>query len=69
MKRTGASTSRATDIISSAIYVILAWALSSFGLMSLIGKGYVWVGNLSTPLVVVPILLMGFYYAFRKKES
>jgi uncharacterized membrane protein YkvI len=64
MKQTGATSSHRTDIISSAVYVTISWSVASFGLIPLIAQGYTWVGILSTPLVVVPILLMGAYYAF-----
>ena len=56
MKHTGAA-SRKTDIISSAVYVAVSWCVASFGLIQLISQGYTWVGYVSTPLVVVPILL------------
>jgi uncharacterized membrane protein YkvI len=58
MKYSGGTKSRAVDIVSSAIYVAVSWLLATFGLIALISKGYVWVGILSTPLVVLPILLV-----------
>jgi uncharacterized membrane protein YkvI len=64
MKVTGATSSRKTDIASSAVYVAISWYIASFGLIQLIARGYAWVGILSTPLVVIPIILMA---AFRGK--
>jgi uncharacterized membrane protein YkvI len=57
MKRAGVTNSRRVDVVSSAVYVALSWYIASFGLIRLIAQGYAWVGVLSTPLVVVPILL------------
>jgi uncharacterized membrane protein YkvI len=65
MKRTGTKSSRKTDIISSAVYVVLSWGAATFGLIPLIQKGYAWVGILSTPLVVIPILAMGIFHKTR----
>ena len=62
VKRTGATSSRMTDVVSSAIYVTLSWCIASFGLIALISKGYAWVGTLSTPLVVIPIILVSFMH-------
>jgi uncharacterized membrane protein YkvI len=58
MKHTGALNSRKMDIISSAVYVTASWCVASFGLILLISKGYTWIGYVSTPLVVVPIVLV-----------
>jgi uncharacterized membrane protein YkvI len=66
MKRTGTSSSHKTDIISSAVYVTISWCVASFGLIPLISKGYAWVGILSTPLVVIPIILVA---ALRGRSS
>jgi uncharacterized membrane protein YkvI len=57
MKRAGVTSSRKIDIISSAVYVGISWYIASFGLIRLIAQGYAWVGVLSTPLVVIPIIL------------
>jgi uncharacterized membrane protein YkvI len=57
MKRAGVTSSRRIDIISSAVYVGISWYIASFGLIRLIAQGYAWVGILSTPLVVVPVIL------------
>jgi uncharacterized membrane protein YkvI len=57
MKRAGAENSRKIDVISSAVYVAASWYIASFGLIRLIAQGYAWVGVLSTPLVVIPVLL------------
>jgi uncharacterized membrane protein YkvI len=57
MKRAGVTSSRRVDIVSSAIYVGISWYVASFGLIRLIAQGYAWVGILSTPLVVIPVLL------------
>lgn len=64
MKRTGAASSRSADIVSSAIYVAASWCVASFGLIPLINKGYTWVGVVSTPLVVLPIVALAL---FRKR--
>jgi uncharacterized membrane protein YkvI len=56
-KRTGVTNSRKVDVISSAVYVGVSWYVASFGLIRLIAQGYAWVGVLSTPLVVIPVLL------------
>jgi uncharacterized membrane protein YkvI len=58
MKRTGATSSHRVDIVSSAVYVTISWCVASFGLIPLIAQGYTWVGILSTPLVVIPIILV-----------
>jgi uncharacterized membrane protein YkvI len=58
MKRAGVTSSRKVDVISSAVYVGISWYIASFGLIRLIAQGYAWVGVLSTPMVVIPILLM-----------
>jgi len=68
VKRTGSANTRMTDVVSSAIYVTLSWAVASFGLIALISRGYVWVGTLSTPLVVVPILIMAVIHMKRAKN-
>jgi uncharacterized membrane protein YkvI len=62
VKRTGSTKTFMTDVISSAIYVILSWCIASFGLLALISQGYVWVGTFSTPLVVVPVLFVAFLH-------
>jgi uncharacterized membrane protein YkvI len=69
LKRTGASNSRKIDIVSSAVYVTLSWYLASFGLLGLIQKGYVWVGILSTPLVVIPILAAEIMHRARPAKA
>jgi len=66
IKRTGSTKTFMTDVVSSAIYVTISWIIASFGLIALISKGYVWVGTLSTPLVVIPIILVAFMH---KKRS
>ena len=63
IKHTGAKNSRMTDVVSSAIYVTLSWVIASYGLLALIQKGYAWVGTLSTPLVVIPIILVAVMHA------
>jgi uncharacterized membrane protein YkvI len=66
MKRAGVTSSRKVDVISSAVYVAISWYVASFGLIPLIAQGYAWVGVLSTPLVVIPILLTAM---IRKRRS
>jgi uncharacterized membrane protein YkvI len=68
MKCSGAANSRRVDIVSSAVYVAISWGVASFGLIPLISVGYAWVGILSTPLVVIPILFMGAFYATRQAK-
>ncbi|GHV40663.1 hypothetical protein FACS1894187_21780 [Synergistales bacterium] len=68
-KKTGTTSSRKMDIISSTIYVAISWCVASFGLIPLIAQGYTWVGILSTPLVVIPVLLMGAYHKSRGNLS
>ncbi len=65
MKSTGASNSRKVDILSSGVYVVASWCVASFGLIPLIGQGYVWVGILSTPLVVIPIVAISLLFGKR----
>jgi uncharacterized membrane protein YkvI len=65
VKRAGVASTRKTDIISSAVYVSISWYIASFGLIRLIAQGYAWVGILSTPLVVIPIIVMGVVHSRR----
>jgi uncharacterized membrane protein YkvI len=69
MTRTGEKSSRKTDIISSAVYVAISWCVASFGLIPLISKGYAWVGILSTPLVVIPVILVAALHGRRAPAS
>lgn len=69
MKHTGATSSRRADIVSSAVYVTLSWCVASFGLIPLINKGYTWVGVVSTPLVVIPIVLIYFVFGRRPQTA
>ena len=62
-KRTKTAPSPKIDAVSSIVYVTASWTIAKFGLIPLIGKGYVWIGMLSTPLVVVPIL----FFALRNR--
>lgn len=57
--------SRKADIIASAVYVLVSWGVASFGLIPLISKGYAWIGTLSAPIVMLPIIL--FALAKRSK--
>jgi uncharacterized membrane protein YkvI len=66
MKRTGVTSSRKVDVASSAVYVALSWYIASFGLIRLIAQGYAWVGILSTPLVVIPII---FVALLRRRQT
>jgi len=65
VKRTGTTNTRKADVVASAVYVMISWGIASFGLIRLISQGYVWVGTLSTPLVVIPVILVGFIHARR----
>ena len=61
-KQTGALGGPKIDAVSSFIYVALSWGVASFGLIPLIGKGYVWIGALSFPLVVLPVIILGMMH-------
>ncbi|MBP8785381.1 MAG: hypothetical protein KBH12_07840 [Synergistaceae bacterium] len=64
-KQTGALPGPKIDAVSSFIYVALSWGVASFGLIPLIAKGYVWIGALSIPFVVLPVIILGLKH--RKK--
>ena len=64
-KQTTALPGPKIDAVSSFIYVALSWGVASFGLIPLIGKGYVWIGALSIPFVVLPVIILGINH--RKK--
>lgn len=68
-KRSGATPSPKIDAVSSFIYVLGSWIIGRFGLIALIGKGYAWIGVLSTPLVVVPILLFAAKHRSKTKTE
>ncbi|MBC8535724.1 hypothetical protein [Feifania hominis] len=42
--------------VLSSVYLIAAWLLSGLGLMTIVQKGYVIMGNLALPAVVLPLL-------------
>lgn len=64
-RRTGAPASRRVDIVASTVYVAASWCVASYGLIPLIAKGYAWVGMMSTPLIVAPILLVALWRGLR----
>lgn len=69
LKKTGTSNSRGIDIISSGIYVVLSWCVASFGLIPLISKGYTWVGLMSTPLVIVPVVGVALFCRHARQKA
>ena len=69
MKRTGTTQSRKVDVLSSGIYVTISWCVASFELIPLISKGYAWVGVMSTPLVVIPIVLIAVFCRARPEQA
>lgn len=50
---------RKVNIIASLVYVVITWAIALFGLIPLIAKGYGYLGTLSLPLLVVPVIVIG----------
>ncbi|AOY75779.1 hypothetical protein [Clostridium formicaceticum] len=54
------------EIIASAVYVLLTWGIALFGLIPLVAKGYGYIGYISIPAIVIPVLYMGF---MRKNNS
>lgn len=68
-KRTGAPASRRVDIAASAVYVVASWCVASYGLIPLIAKGYAWVGMMSAPLIVAPILLVALWRGLRTART
>lgn len=63
--RTGRPASRKVDVAASAVYVVASWCVASYGLIPLIAKGYAWVGAMSAPLIVAPILLVALWRVLR----
>ena len=57
------------DVAASAVYVVASWCVASYGLIPLIAKGYAWVGAMSAPLIVAPILLVAFWRVLRTART
>ena len=68
-RRTGAPASRKVDVAASAVYVAASWCVASYGLIPLIAKGYAWVGMMSAPLIVAPILLVALWRGLRTART
>lgn len=58
-KQTGAAAGPKVDAVSSFVYVALSWGIARFGLIAIIAKGYVWIGAISIPCVVLPVVILG----------
>ncbi|AKL93904.1 hypothetical protein CACET_c03880 [Clostridium aceticum] len=57
-EKTGVSDKKA-EIIASGVYVVLTWGIALFGLIPLVAKGYGYIGYISVPAIVIPILYIG----------
>ncbi|MGI6227298.1 MAG: hypothetical protein ACOYJ1_13695 [Peptococcales bacterium] len=53
---------RKKNIIASGIYVIITWAIALLGLIPLVAKGYGYIGYASLFIIVIPVLLRGFFF-------
>ncbi len=56
---TNAGTDRRVNIAASLVYVLITWGIALFGLIPLVAKGYGYLGALSLPLLVLPVILIG----------
>lgn len=50
---------RKVNIAASLIYVLITWGIALFGLIPLVAKGYGYMGTLSFPLLILPVVLIG----------
>ncbi|GAB1428590.1 hypothetical protein MASR2M17_20200 [Aminivibrio sp.] len=67
---TNAGTDRRVNIAASLAYVLITWGIALFGLIPLVAKGYGYLGALSLPLLVLPVILIGILRSDGwKKES
>lgn len=48
------------NIIPTAIYLIVTWAIAQFGLIPLIAKGYGTIGYIAIFVIIIPVLFKGF---------
>jgi len=58
----GAQSERKKNIIASGIYVTITWAIALLGLIPLVAKGYGYIGYASLVVIVIPVLLKGFFF-------
>jgi uncharacterized membrane protein YkvI len=56
---------RKVNIVASLIYVLITWGIALFGLIPLVAKGYGYMGTLSLPLLILPVIIIGL---FRSKD-
>ncbi len=56
---TNAGTDRKVNIAASLVYVLITWGIALFGLIPLVAKGYGYLGALSLPLLVLPVIFIG----------
>lgn len=47
------------NMIASALYIVVCWIIATAGLMPLVAKGYSFIGYISLPCIVLPILVKG----------
>lgn len=50
---------RKVNIIASLVYVLITWGIALFGLIPLIARGYGYMGTLSFPLLIIPVIFIG----------
>lgn len=60
---------RSRNIMASAIYVIITWAIALFGLIPLIAKGYGYIGYASIFIIIIPVLIKGIFFRDWVKKS
>ncbi|MFZ7103965.1 MAG: hypothetical protein ACOWWO_15105 [Peptococcaceae bacterium] len=53
---------RKRNIIASAIYVLITWGIALFGLIPLVAKGYGYIGYVSIFVIIIPVLIKGFFF-------
>jgi len=52
---------RGKNVVASGIYVLITWGIALFGLIPLISQGYKYIGYISLPIVIIPILFRGIF--------
>ena len=55
-------------MILSTGYLLVAWLISGLGLMTIVQKGYVIMGNVALPAVAAP-LLFSIYRVWKKDRA
>lgn len=60
---------RRVEIISSAMYVLITWAIALFGLIPLISIGYGVLGYVGTFAIIIPVIYLGIWRGRAKRKE